>query len=79
MQQILRRRGVVTNQKTKKPLKSGFGCAGEDLNLHGSRHMALNHACLPIPAPAREQEYYNRTCRNVKIKEDIWGLSVILL
>ncbi len=28
-------------------------CAGEDLNLHALRHMALNHACLPIPAPAR--------------------------
>ena len=28
-------------------------CAGEDLNLHALRHMALNHACLPVPAPAQ--------------------------
>jgi hypothetical protein len=27
-------------------------CAGGDLNPHALRHMALNHACLPIPAPA---------------------------
>jgi phosphate acyltransferase len=28
--------------------------------------MALNHACLPIPAPALEQWYYNRNCSLVK-------------
>ncbi len=27
-------------------------CAGWELNPHALRHMALNHACLPIPAPA---------------------------
>ena len=27
-------------------------CAGRDLNPHSLRHMTLNHACLPIPAPA---------------------------
>ena len=29
-------------------------CAGWELNPHALRHMALNHACLPIPAPARQ-------------------------
>ena len=29
-------------------------CAGRELNPHALRHMALNHACLPIPAPARK-------------------------
>jgi len=29
------------------------------LNPHALRHMALNHACLPIPAPAQKQWYYN--------------------
>jgi hypothetical protein len=43
-----------------------FVCAGGDLNPHGLRHMALNHACLPIPAPAREQWYYNRLYCDVK-------------
>jgi len=28
-------------------------CAGWELNPHASRHMALNHACLPVPAPAQ--------------------------
>jgi hypothetical protein len=28
-------------------------CAGWELNPHALRHMALNHACLPIPAPAQ--------------------------
>ena len=28
--------------------------------------MALNHACLPIPAPAHESSYYNRPCSFVK-------------
>jgi hypothetical protein len=32
-----------------------FWCAEGDLNPHALRHMALNHACLPIPAPALEQ------------------------
>jgi hypothetical protein len=43
-------------KKTKNPRTGIFHfchlCAGEDLNLHALRHMALNHACLPIPAPA---------------------------
>jgi len=43
-------------------------CAGEDLNLHVLRHMALNHACLPVPAPARGQ-YYNRLHAIVKPKD----------
>jgi len=47
--------------KQKEPLESGlFMCAGEDLNLHVLRHMALNHACLPVPAPAQKQDYYNQ-------------------
>jgi hypothetical protein len=29
-------------------------CRGEDLNLHGSPHMNLNHACLPISPPRHE-------------------------
>jgi len=33
--------------------------------------MALNHACLPIPAPAREQWYYNQLYVNVKFGEKI--------
>jgi len=28
--------------------------------------MALNHACLPIPAPAQLLGYYNRLFSNVK-------------
>jgi phosphate acyltransferase len=28
--------------------------------------MALNHACLPVPAPAQEQKYYNRVYGIVK-------------
>ena len=35
-------------------------CAGGELNPHVLRHMALNHACLPIPAPAQLISYYNR-------------------
>ena len=52
--------------KTKNPLTGILVCAGEDLNLHALRHMALNHACLPVPAPAPEQKYYNRLCLIVK-------------
>jgi hypothetical protein len=41
--------------KTKSRYKSGLCvCAGGELNPHALRHMALNHACLPIPAPAQE-------------------------
>jgi len=36
------------------------------LNPHALRHMALNHACLPIPAPAQLLEYYNRQLSDVK-------------
>ncbi len=32
-----------------------------------SGHMALNHACLPVPAPAPEQPYYNQGVVNVKL------------
>jgi len=41
-------------------------CAGWELNPHALRHMALNHACLPIPAPAQGQGYYNRPRADVK-------------
>ena len=43
-------------------------CAGRELNPHALRHMALNHACLPIPAPARfllEPRYYSSHTMNV--------------
>ena len=30
-----------------------FVCAERELNPHALRHVALNHACLPIPAPAQ--------------------------
>ena len=58
----------------KSPIHWGFfleECAGEDLNLHVLRHMALNHACLPIPAPALEQStaYYNRV--HIVVKQGI--------
>ncbi len=45
-----------------------FLCAGWELNPHAFRHMALNHACLPVPAPAPEQRYYNRLHIIVKRK-----------
>ena len=38
---------------------AAFQCAGGELNPHALRHMALNHACLPIPAPAQLRRYYN--------------------
>ncbi len=41
-------------------------CAGGELNPHAFRHMALNHACLPIPAPAQLHGYYNRQLVCVK-------------
>jgi hypothetical protein len=40
--------------KRKAAVKAAFVCAGGELNPHALRHMALNHACLPIPAPAQE-------------------------
>ena len=43
-------------------------CAGGELNPHALRHMALNHACLPIPAPAPGLSYYNRQYINVKFR-----------
>ena len=30
-------------------------CAGRESNPHALPHVALNHACLPVPAPALEQ------------------------
>ena len=45
---------------------SAVQCAGWELNPHALRHMALNHACLPIPAPAQKQGYYNRPPADVK-------------
>ena len=45
----------------KEPLSAAqLLCAGWELNPHALRHMALNHACLPIPAPAQLLRYYNR-------------------
>ena len=46
---------VYKNTRLMKFISRVLLCAGEDLNLHDLRHMALNHACLPIPAPAQKQ------------------------
>jgi hypothetical protein len=54
---------IGVNKKAASRLQE---CAGWELNPHASRHMALNHACLPIPAPAQEWMYYNPVCRVVK-------------
>jgi hypothetical protein len=32
------------------------------------RHVALNHACLPVPAPALEQNNYILVDSDVKLK-----------
>jgi len=56
----------LVKQKKDRDYPVLFLCAGEDLNLHGSRHMALNHACLPVPAPAQAGQYYNRLRYAVK-------------
>ena len=45
--------------KYSNSLSQPILCAEGDLNPHALRHMALNHACLPIPAPALKQWYYN--------------------
>jgi len=37
-----------------------------DLNPHALRHMALNHDCLPFPAPAQRLSNYNRQKKKVK-------------
>jgi hypothetical protein len=50
----------------KSRLKAALSCAGGELNPHALRHMALNHACLPIPAPALNFRYYNHLQLNVK-------------
>ena len=54
-----------------------FKCAGRDLNPHAFRHMALNHACLPIPAPAQQQKYYNRLC--VDVKQDMIFFTILII
>ncbi len=53
-----------------------FICAGGDLNPHALRHMALNHACLPIPAPAQKQWYYNLLY--VIVKEGVFRVAFLI-
>ena len=42
-------------------------CAGRESNPHAFRHVALNHACLPVPAPALEHRNYNLVDSVVKL------------
>ena len=52
--------------KCAKPLfwRNLRWCSGGDSNPHTSRHMNLNHACLPIPPP----EHRVREGRNENVK-----------
>ncbi len=54
-------------------------CAGRELNPHAFRHMALNHACLPIPAPARfwmEPRYYSPHTMDVNFYYAVTGVAI---
>jgi len=44
--------GTTANERRSHLTVAPSQCAGGELNPHALRHMALNHACLPVPAPA---------------------------
>ena len=58
------------NLKTKQAplLCLSFNALGGSRTLTPMRHVALNHACLPVPAPALEQSNYNLVDSVVKLK-----------
>ena len=58
---------LALNQKTSIKSMLVFLCAGRESNPHALRHVALNHACLPVPAPAQKQNNYNLVESYVKL------------
>jgi len=58
--------GLIKKDLYCRPFCYELDALGGGRTLTPWGHMALNHACLPVPAPALEQPYYNQGVVNVK-------------